>query len=184
MSVVFIHNHFTSADRTPPWRYGPASHHSLTVSSSCWLAGAPEDTRQPDTDTGRYAHTDVYYGRCRLHGDLPVVSSVLLFINLSKTIKDCQHEWQRGKEREQRKRKEIAHFFSYDYSCGCIWYLTSFFCLITLFLAFCCSWNVLRDFLKHRDAPPFLRHTQGWENAAIKTRVLWAACILHCHVII
>lgn len=114
LGIVYIHNHFTSAEWTSPRRYGRASHHSLTVSSSCWLAGMPEDTRQPDIDTGRYAHTDIYFGRCRLHGGLLVVSSVLLFINLSNTIKDCQQEWQKEKEREEREEREIAFSFFTD----------------------------------------------------------------------
>lgn len=52
-TVVYIHNHFMSAEWTPPWRYGLTSHHSHTVSSSRWLAGMPEDTRQQDEGAGR-----------------------------------------------------------------------------------------------------------------------------------
>ncbi len=172
-----------SAERTSPWRCGRASHYSLTVSSSCWLAGMPEDTRQPDIGTGRYAHTDIHFGRCRLQDGLPVFSSVLLFINLSNTIKDCQQEWQKEKESEEKEERERERLppslQRYDCLHAAASKIKLLICLITLCLALCCSWNVLQHFA-HADAS----HTQMylWENVVIKAWVLWAANILHCQL--
>lgn len=88
-------------------RFSSLSYHLIIV-----VTGTPEAKRQLDISTGRYAHTDVHSGRCGLQEGLPVVSSLLLFINLSNAIKDCQQEWKKEREREDEKReREIAYFF-------------------------------------------------------------------------
>lgn len=114
----FFHNHVTSAERTSPRRYGRASHHSLTVSSSCWLAGTPEDTRQPDIGTGRYAHTDVHRGRCRLH-EKGCQSFLLCCFSLtcliqSKTVSKSDRRRKKGKKRRRERKRLPPSFHRYE----------------------------------------------------------------------
>lgn len=98
-TVADIHNHFTSADRAPPRRYGWASHHSLTISSSCWPATLPEGMRQPDIGTGRYAHT---YIQCAAGASCTMgcQSLLLCFYSLTCLIQS------KTVSKSDRKRKE------------------------------------------------------------------------------
>lgn len=124
------------------------SHHRVD-----WLAGTPEDTRRPDIGTGRYVHTDIHSGRCRL----PVASSVLLFINLSNTIKDCQQEWQEekeGEEKEWRERSTPYFFFLTDMTLYMRPKLNFLFLSDNIVSGpFCHSLNVLRRLLHAQMRP-------------------------------
>lgn len=117
-TVADIHNHFTSADRAPPWRYGWASHHSLTISSSCWPATMPEDMRQPDIGTGRYAHKYIHCaagaGCTRGCQSLLLCFYSLTCLIQSKTVSKSGRKRKAGKKR--RKERLPLSFHWYDSS--------------------------------------------------------------------
>lgn len=106
--IVYIHNHFTDLT-LKVWTSLSLLSYCLIIVLTGWHAWGHE--------TARHRHIDS--GRCGLNEGLPVVFSVLLFINLSNTIKDCQQEWQKEEEREEkeereRERERLSPFHRYD----------------------------------------------------------------------
>lgn len=104
--IVYIHDHFLDLTLKVCTSFS-LLFYCLIIVLTGWHAWGHETA-----STGRYAHTEIHSGRCRLNEGLAVVFSVLLFINLSNMIKDCQQEWQREKEREEMEKRQLPSFFS------------------------------------------------------------------------
>lgn len=105
--IVCIHN----ISQSSPWRYGQACHYSLTVSSSCWLAGMPEDMRQPDIGTYILAGASwtegcqLFFRRC---------FSLTCLIR-SKTVSKSDRRKKKGKKRRrERGERSPPSFHRYD----------------------------------------------------------------------
>lgn len=108
--IVCIHN----ISQSSPWRYGQACHYSLTVSSSCWLAGMPEDMRQADIGTYILAGASWTEG-CQLFFQRCFSLTCLI---RSKTVSKSD----RRRKKEKKRRRAIFSFLSQIWlgSCSCI----------------------------------------------------------------